>query len=334
MVFTRKFSQFVEQDVEDVVGLTNGANSIGPNFGSTSWIVNQTTGPSPNYPTFPNGLTTGIWMRVNLSGIYVPAYADNAMDAEALGVITQIIDPMHFVIQQVGYVPAPMPPAQSIFAATNGPLQVSIAYFLSPDPLLAGIMVPTDVYNLGYVSKPVFVADTPTSGVILDYRGLIIGDEVTIICPCIYSGIVTVIQNSHGFSIGNFVYLSASKTYSLASATTIGASQEVGVVAELLSINSFILQFAGYNIGAVSQTDLGAPIVSPNVYYLSTITPGGISLTNPSTGGNISRPVYISEQAYATTSVNAGYILNQRSLNLAGFGNGANDFPMALLFGR
>jgi hypothetical protein len=201
-------------------------------------------------------------------------------------------------------------------------------------PTLPGIMVPVDVEDNGYVSKPVFVPDSATSGVVLDYRGIIVDDGYTIICPCVYSGIVTIIQNAHGFSDGQFVYLSASKTYELASGANLGVSQEVGVVADVLSTNAFTLQFSGYNIGAVSKDDMGSDIVVPGVYYLSVGTPGAISLTNPSTGGNISRPVYISEQVYGTTGVNAGYVLNQRSLNLANFGTGSNDFPMALLFGR
>lgn len=328
MVFTRKFSQFVEQGVNEVVGLTNGANSIGPyTGGSSTWIVTQPTGPNPAWPTFPEGLTPGIWMRVNLAGLYVPALADSAQDAEVVGVIVDVIDDMHFMIQQVGYIPA-----GNVFASTNGPLDLAIAYFLSPT--LPGIMVPFDVYNNGYVSKPLFVADTPTSGIVLDYRGLIIEEEITIICPCIYTGIVNIIQNGHGFVAGQFIYLSASKTYALASAANLPVSQEVGVVADVMSTNAFTLQFSGYNIGAVSVDDTGSPIVAANVYYLSSSVPGAISLTNPSTGGLISRPVYMSEQVLGTTGENAGYVLNQRSLNLAGGMGGANDFPMALLFGR
>jgi hypothetical protein len=322
MVQTVKFSQFLIGGTllptDIVVGLRSGKNyqfdAPGPGAGIA--IITQ------DLTLYP--LTVGKWVRVNFSSIYVPALADSAEDAEVVGVVIEIIDPMHFAIQQVGYITT----AQGVFTG----LTPSIAYFLSPTT--PGLMINTDVNGTGQVSKPVFVPDTPTSGWVLDYRGLIVSDESSVICPCPYTGIVTIIQTGHGFSAGQFVRLNGSVNYVLAKGDNLGNSQEVGVVAAVLNSNSFILQFSGYNLGAVSKDDANNPIVASSVYYLSTSVAGAISTTNPSTGGNISRPVYISEQVYGTTGINAGYVLNQRSLNLANFGTGSNDFPMALLFGR
>ena len=327
MVQTVKFSQFLiggDTEAGDIiVGLRDGKNyqfNAPTGNGGTSTIISQ------DLTLYP--VAVGQWLRVNSSGIYVPALADSAENAEVVGLCVLINDLSHFTIQIVGYVSS----AQNVFAAAYGNLTIGQAYFLSPS--IAGSMQLLDIYQFGYVSKPVFVADGIDSGWILDYRGLIVGDEGHETCPCVYTSIVMVVQDSHGFATGNWVYLTASKTYALASATSIASSQEVGCVTNVLNGNSFVLQFAGYNQGSVSVNDAGSPIVASDVYYLSATSPGNISTTNPSSGGNISRPVYISEQVYGTTGLNAGYILNQRSLNLAQFGTGSNDFPMALLFGR
>ena len=327
MVFTRKFSQFVQggvmQSPNMPVGLATGANTIwtydGENGPGNGTIINQST-------TVPIPLTVGMWMRINAAGLYTPALADNAQDAEVVGVITQIIDSEHFFIQQSGYIPT----SANVFSGLTA--TIGSAYFLSA--VTPGLMVPFDVQQNNLVSKPLFVLDSASSGWVLDYRGLIIGDEAIIIPNCPDTSIVTVIQNAHGFSVGNWVRLSGSINYVLAQANNFGNSQEVGVVINVLNVNQFQLQTSGYNIGAITKNDVGLAISVPNVYYLSQAVPGAISITNPSSPGSISRPVYIPEQVYGVTGVNAGYILNQRTLGVGSFNTGSTDFPMALLFGR
>ena len=323
MVDTVKFSQFLvggnQMPGDIIVGLRDGKNyqfnAGGNSSGSTGTIINQPTA----------GLTVGMWMRIDSSGTYVPGLANTAENAEVVGVITQIINTTSFFIQQSGYV-------SSLMSVFSGLVSIGGAYFLSPT--VPGAMVTTDVQQNGYVSKPLFIPDSASSGWICDYRGLIIGDEATIVPNCPDTSIVTVIQAGHGLATGNWVRLSASVNYVLAQANNFGSSQEVGLVINVLNTNSFILQTSGYNMGAVTKDDAGLAIVASSVYYLSATVAGAISTTNPTTSGSISRPVYISEQVYGTTGVNAGYILNQRSLGEASFNNGTSDFPMALLFGR
>lgn len=150
---------------------------------------------------------------------------------------------------------------------------------------------------------------------------------------CTDTSLTTIVQA--GLAVGDLVYLSASLTYTKAIATSLAASQVVGmIVAVAPGVNTFILQSSGYNVGALNTDDGGAPIVAAGVYYLSTSVAGKVSLTDPTTIGLISKPVYISEQVIGTTGINAGYILPQRPFEYASIAGYANAYAMALLFGR
>lgn len=150
---------------------------------------------------------------------------------------------------------------------------------------------------------------------------------------CTDSALTTIVQA--GLSVGQLVYLSASLTYTPAIATSLATSQVVGMIAAVApGVNTYILQSSGYNVGALNTDDLGNPIIASRVYYLSTTDAGKVSLTNPTSTGLISKPVYISEQVIGTTGVNAGYILPQRPFDYSSITGYANAYAMALLFGR
>jgi hypothetical protein len=158
MVFTRKFSEFVPEAVSEVVGLTSGANSIGPNSGGGGSVVEIITQDT-------TGLAVGDWVRINSAGLYVPAKGDSAQDAEVVGVVKNILSISQFTLQQAGYILT----TDAVFTGLNP----SDVYFLSTTT--AGAMQDVDAVVNGQVSRPVFVADTPTSGWVLPYRGLIVG---------------------------------------------------------------------------------------------------------------------------------------------------------------
>ena len=111
-----------------------------------------------------NTFTVGQWVRVDNSGTYVLAKADNAQDAETLGVVIAAT-PTMFTLQQSGYIQS----SQNIFNF----LSPGNAYFL--DTLTSGNMVITDATINGQVSRPVFIPDTPSSGWVVPYRGMIVG---------------------------------------------------------------------------------------------------------------------------------------------------------------
>lgn len=154
---------------------------------------------------------------------------------------------------------------------------------------------------------------------------------------CTDSTITTITQASPTLAIGNAVYLSASKVYTPALATSLGTSQVVGfIVAAGVGPNQWVLQTEGYNIGGITVDDTGAALVPASIYYLTTnpAKAGSISLTNPILTNTWSKPLYISEQIAGVGTVNAGYILNQRPINFESIVAYDQAFAMALLFGR
>lgn len=322
MVFTRKFSQFVPGTLQEAVGLASGANTIGAS-GSGGGAVTQVIIQDGH------DLEVSNWVRINSAGLYVTAQADTVEDAEVVGVVIDVLSVDSFILQQAGYIAS----GQDVFSG----LIPGNPYFL--DPNVAGNMLDTDVTVDGQVSRPVFVAETTGSGWVIPYRGIIAGGGPdTGEGPAPDSNLVMVTQPLHGFAIGNWLRVSTPTAghvvYVLAQADTFANSQCVGVVVNDLNANQFVLQFAGYNAGAVTKDDMAAALVPSTVYYLST-TAGAITSLDPITTGGVSKPLFISEQTTGTVSVNAGYILPQRPIGgvspvsgnvFLGYLNDANSF--------
>lgn len=307
MVFTRKFSQFIPVPVDDIVGLTNGSNSISANSGGGAGSLTRTIVQPLN------GLNPGEWVTVNLAGLYVLAQADSAQDAEVAGVVISIDPPSNsFVVQQAGSL-------DNVFVG----LIPGTPYFL--DPTIPGNMVPMDVTDGNLISRPVFYADTPTGGWVLPYRGFIAsgagpssgggtGGDTTSRVP--------VVQNGHGLIVGDIIRIETPAggqvQYVLAQANTFGNSLAVGFVVQIIDANNFVYQTSGYILQSATITpplvdDLGAPLIAKNLYYLSDTVAGRMTNVEPASP-NYSRPMYIPEQTIATTGVNAGIILEERSL--------------------
>ena len=105
-------------------------------------------------------------------------------------------------------------------------------------------------------------------------------------------------QTAHGFTVGQLVYLNGG-TYTLAIATATASAEVVGIVSSVINANTFVLTTSGLCTGLVGLT----PGV---VYFLSTSVAGALTTTDPSTPGNIEKPVLI---ANSNTS---GYFVNFR----------------------
>lgn len=106
-----------------------------------------------------HGLSVGDWVR--LSGTdYIKAQADNAANAEVVGVVSAVADVDNFTLTTDGYV-----------TGLSG-LTAGTAYFLSPS--IAGALTSTDPTGTD-VSKPLLVADSTTSGWVIILRGTISG---------------------------------------------------------------------------------------------------------------------------------------------------------------
>ncbi len=108
---------------------------------------------------------------------------------------------------------------------------------------------------------------------------------------------ISVTQTSHGFTVGQWVYLNGA-TYTLAEATTSIVGESVGVVSAVADANSFTLFMAGHLTGLTSLTAGG-------VYFLSDGTPGLATATEPTTPGHISKPLFVADTT--TSAIVANY---------------------------
>lgn len=112
------------------------------------------------------------------------------------------------------------------------------------------------------------------------------------------SSTLTVTQASHGFSVGNVLYLNSS-TYTLADADAAATAEVVGIVTEVTDANTFVLTTGG------PVTGLSASFTAGTVYFLSG-TAGALTSTEPSTVGQISKPLFIAH------STSGGFWFNMR----------------------
>lgn len=101
-----------------------------------------------------------------------------------------------------------------------------------------------------------------------------------------------VTQASHGFAIGDVLYLNGS-TYTKAIATAANTAEVAGMVSKIVSANVFELTIVGEVSGLTGLT------VGEN-YFLSASSAGAITATEPTTVGYISLPVGV---ASSTTSL-------------------------------
>lgn len=310
---TVKFSQFVPDNVDRVVGLTNGQNVIGQGGGGGGTGVTQTIIQNNNF-------SKDQWIRFDEAmNEYVTALATTPQNAEVIGVVIDRTD-TQFTVQQSGYITS----AQAVFSG----LEPGKPYFLSD--AVSGAMVADDVIIDGEVSRPVFLPDTASSGWVLPYRGIIAGGGPDTgggpsPTPGTDSNIVTIVQNMHGLAAKQWVRVTTPQAgpqvhYVLADASTLERSQAVGVVIHVIDDNTFVLQFAGYladgtDVTAPDKDQFGVDLVPGTPYYLSsTVNSGALVSVDPSAAGFISKPLYICEQTTGTVNKNAGYVLPQRPI--------------------
>lgn len=135
------------------------------------------------------------------------------------------------------------------------------------------------------------------------------GDEKWAI-PLTSSSVRAVTQASHGFVIGDVVRLSGT-SYTKAQSDSSANAEAVGIVSGVSSSSVFTLTTNGFISGLSGLT-------AGSVYYLSSATAGGLTTTEPSLGGQISKPVLVAD---TTTS---GYFINYRGME-----NGSGNLPIS-----
>lgn len=326
-ILTRKFSQFNPQTVARGVGLgADGSNSIGPSGSGGGGSVTGTE-------TQTNSFTLGqvIYFNENTQ-LYELALATTKELAEAYAIVVGVgpeSTPPYstFTWQQAGKITT----ASGVFPA--GSFIGGQPQFLSDS--VPGALTPNDVLIDGEISKPIFLPDSDSSGLVaVLMRGIVAGGG-----PDTGAGggngqpgtsRVTVEQNGHGFNPGDIVRVDTPTAgpnqvhYVKADASTFDNSLRVGFVIKKIDNNSFVLQFSDYiaddttnGFIAPFQDEAGNPLIPKRQYYLSaTPNSGAMTLVDPATTySGYSVPVYIPEQTPTTVNYNAGYIQPQRTLS-------------------
>jgi hypothetical protein len=98
-----------------------------------------------------------------------------------------------------------------------------------------------------------------------------------------------VTQASHGFVIGDVLYLNGS-TYAKAKADAANTAEVVGMVSRVIDSSTFELTLSG-EVSGLSSLTVG------EVYFLSALTAGATTVTEPSVVGQVSLPVGIASSA-------------------------------------
>lgn len=143
-------------------GVTGATGSTGPT-GSTG--ATGATGPggssTEDIAQTAHGLSVQDVVRFDGTD-YVKAQADTAENAEVVGMVSEVADANNFTLAVVGKVEG----LSSLVAGT--------VYFLDPDT--AGALTDTEPTTIGQVSKPLFIADSSSSGFLFNFRGEQVAD--------------------------------------------------------------------------------------------------------------------------------------------------------------
>ena len=106
-----------------------------------------------------HGLAVGNVVRFDGTN-YVKAKADTAADAEVVGIVSAVADANNFTLTTGGRI-----------TGLSG-LVAGDVYFL--DPVTAGALTTTEPTTVGFVTKPLLIADSTTSGYLFNFRGEVI----------------------------------------------------------------------------------------------------------------------------------------------------------------
>lgn len=122
----------------------------------------------------------------------------------------------------------------------------------------------------------------------------------------------TVVQNGHGFVVGNVLYYTGA-LYAKAHNDTQTTAQTVGIVSAVISPNIFIVTQAGF------VTTLGGPFTPGTQYYLDGAgNPGGLTTVPPVASGTWVVPLFM-----PVTNTIGYYFNNYGKVN----GPGGTTFP-------
>lgn len=148
----------------------NGANSNLYQKQGTTWaLINSSGGGTGNSVVIPNVTQTAHGFSVGsviyFTGTqYALAKADSATTAEAVGIVSTVTDANTFSFTTSG-----------LLSGLSG-LTAGDIYFVSD--VVAGLLTENSPTSSTSISKPMFVALTSTSGLVVNYRGIAIGSAL------------------------------------------------------------------------------------------------------------------------------------------------------------
>jgi hypothetical protein len=112
-----------------------------------------------------HGFTVGTVVAFNGSS-FVPKLSNSSDPNETLGIVSKIDDPNNFTVTYSGFIDTT--PIVGLSANTT--------YFVSAS--VPGAITPFPPINLGDENRPILITQTPTTGLVVQYRGQIITENV------------------------------------------------------------------------------------------------------------------------------------------------------------
>lgn len=297
-----------------------------------------------------HGFLFGTVVRKDFSSGYVKARADSRSNAEAVGIVSKVVNSDYFDVTFFGEVIAPTQVqwADSLVSGQGATLSPGDAYFLSPTN--EGKLTINPPQTPGQVRKPLMVALSETSALVTNYIGHEIPNEVTAGAGGASNRVL--ITQVNNFLTGDIVSFDSEEIYGLSGASgdaftgityengtyvrsqanTLTYSNVIGIVDEVNvgnDPNKFYITTNGRFTLDLDQLTDTRPANNPGtigftpgkLYYLdsdvSTYGSGQLTDQAPSTIGHFVKPVLVAIGA------NDGYFLNHLGLqNGASGGNG------------
>jgi len=284
----------------------SGGFSTGIVFNSSANSGNEETQVQTFYQV-AHGFTIGDAVRkTTTSGVWAFATADTAVNSEALGIVDSCPDSDHFSIVTHG-----------LITSLNGLMEGSV-YFLATSSLGSapfrniGLTEP-----LTLISKPMYVAVSTSSAIVVNYRGSEalsgggggggtgVSQDIT--------------QVAHGFSLGD-VIKRTSGSWVISTADNDINAESLGVISVVADANNFTVIFDGL-------IDTLSGLMDGQVYFLATSSTGPVPLRNVT----LTEPLtpYVSKPIYVATSPSSAIITSYRGVIIA---SGSTELSGSALF--
>jgi len=285
----------------------SGGFSTGIVFNSSANSGNEETQVQTFYQV-AHGFTIGDAVRkTTTSGVWAFATADTAVNSEALGIVDSCPDSDHFSIVTHG-----------LITSLSGLMEGSV-YFLATSSLGSapfrniGLTEP-----LTLISKPMYVAVSTSSAIVVNYRGSEalsggggggggtgVSEDIT--------------QVAHGFSLGD-VIRRTSGSWVISTADNDINAESLGVISVVADANNFTVIFDGL-------IDTLSGLMDGQVYFLATSSTGPVPLRNVT----LTEPLtpYVSKPIYVATSPSSAIITSYRGVIIA---SGSTELSGSALF--